>query len=123
MTCRSAFSCRTSGTIALALLCAPILDIRTQQLDRGRLGLTQPLSGMQNSVPPATRFAEAEKSYWREGGLVTALAAVIALNIMENAGGDSGGRASTGERLLYSALTGVVFFVPGALIGGLIPKK
>lgn len=117
----SSFRVRSVLYVVLGIFATP--RVEAQDLGGHRIGLTQPASQVVDREAAIEKLRAPHRSYWREGGVVTALAAVIVVNIMASADGDSGGKVSIGDRVLYSALSGVVFFVPGALIGGLIPKK
>lgn len=113
------------GTIIRLSVLAAVLIIRplaAQRASELRVGLTSPVATVPARDAVEAALRPLHKSYWREGGVITALAAVIAVNALVDAYGE-GSSTPLGERLLGSAFVAVVFFVPGALIGGLIPKK
>lgn len=100
---------------ALLLLAVPGQVNGQRRLDV-RVGLSDLAAERLRPVSASTLRLEPERSYWKEGGALTALAVVVAINLMAY---DS----SIGERIGGSLLSIPVFFVPGALIGSLIPKK
>ncbi len=106
--------------VVLGILATP--RVEAQELGGHRIGLTQPASQVVDREAAIEQLRAPHRSYWREGGAITALAAVIAVNALVDAYGE-GSSTPLGERLLGSVFVAVVFFVPGALIGGLIPKK
>jgi hypothetical protein len=56
-------------------------------------------------------------SYWLEGGIITAIPAIVGFNILYD--DDTAGIPG---RLLGSAFAGAIFAVPGMVLGGLFPK-
>jgi hypothetical protein len=83
-----------------------------------RVGLT-PLPLMAERGPQ--KFAMPKiggKSYWKEGGAVTAIAAIILANTVPL----REGRNTVIHRALGSLGAAAVFFWPGALIGKQFPK-
>ena len=80
-----------------------------------RVGLSELPVERSRRFSASTLHFEPERSYWKEGGVLTALAAVLAGNLLAY-------DASTGERIRGSLFIAPVFFVPGALIGSLIRK-
>lgn len=96
------------------MLAVPGLVNGQRRLDV-RVGLSELPVERLRPVSPSTLRLEPERSYWKEGGALTALAVVVAINLMAY---DS----STGERIGGSLLAIPVFFVPGALIGSLFRK-
>jgi hypothetical protein len=104
------------GGLTLSLLAVPGA-LNAQRHSDARVGLAEPTvkrTRVDASISIMPRAGES--SYWKEGGIVTALAAVVAGNVLAR---DS----SSGQRLLGTLLAAPVFFVPGALIGSLFPKK
>ncbi len=80
-----------------------------------RVGLSELPVERSRHFSVAMLHLEPERSYWKEGGALTALAVVVAVNLWVR-------DVSTGQRVGGSLALGSVFFVPGALIGGLIRK-
>jgi len=100
----------------LVLTLACVVEPLPAQIARtDRAGLNQP-SGVAGRGRPQIVMPRADGgSYWKEGGAVTSLITVIAMNIWAR-------DATSKERLFGSIVLGGVFFVPGALIGGQIKK-
>lgn len=94
-----------------------------QYRESGRVGLSQPDKAPTITSIGGPPVVAESKSYWREGGIVTAVAGVVMVNFIVDGFGEKDSAPSIPERLIGSALVAIVFFVPGALIGGLIPKK
>lgn len=119
---RTSFLVRSIVFIGLALLLVqPRLE--AQQLYAGRRGLAQPAAPVAGREEAIAALRPVHKSYWREGGVVTALAAVITHNALVDNLDESYESTSFGRRVTGSIVAAAIGFLPGALIGGLIPKK
>jgi hypothetical protein len=108
------------SVLAVVLVSTPLA---AQRVSEQRIGLTAPVAAVpaRDAVDAALR--PVHMSYWREGGVVTAVAAVLGFTLYAGSMDENGSDEPLGEQVLISALIAAVFFVPGALIGGLIPKK
>lgn len=76
------------------------------------------LGGAEVSISERLNLGRARTSYWLEGGIVTAVPAMIAFNLVYDSD-----RAGLVGRVVGSAIAGVIFSVPGMVIGGLFPKE
>ena len=99
---------------ALSLICVPDA-LGAQRYTDARVGITEPIAEHTRLDSRLMIPRAPARSYWKEGGIITALAAVVAGNLLAR-------DASGGQRLLGSLMAAPVFFVPGALIGSLFPK-
>lgn len=102
------------GGLALSLLGVPGALSAQRQSDV-RVGLAEQ-TAKRTRVDASVLPRAEEASYWKEGGAITALIAVVAMNIWVR-------DVSSSQRLFGTLALGGVFFVPGALIGGRFPKK
>lgn len=101
--------------VALLLMCRPDEGHAQRHVDT-RAGLTTANAGTpRRHVTRSEFFGTSRRSYWKEGGALTSLITLIAVNVWVR-------DVSASQRLLGSLALGGVFFVPGALIGGQFPK-
>ncbi len=109
------------SVLAVILTSAPLAAQRTTEL---RVGLTSPVASVPVREVMDAALRPIHKSYWREGGVITAVAGVIvALVVLPRPNAETGGTTSTGDWFLRTALVGVASFVPGASVGALIRKR
>jgi hypothetical protein len=108
---------RKSTLLFLALACV-VQPLTAQFARTDRAGLHQPSAGLEQRVPQFAMPRDGNESYWKEGGAVTALAAIIMVNSLPL----REGRDTILHRLLGSAGAAAIFFWPGALIGKQFPK-
>lgn len=101
--------------VLLVLVMSVVPPLPAQFVRAERVGLSQPAHMAERGSPKFAIPVDVGRSYWKEGGTVTALITVIAMNIWAR-------DATSKERLFGSLVLGGVFFVPGALIGGQIKK-
>jgi hypothetical protein len=88
----------------------PASPNRCPRSSRAVTGLSQPSAGAVRARPEFTMPRDIGDTYWKEGGIVTALAGVILANSLAPA-------PSIGDRVSGSILMALIFFWPGALIG------
>lgn len=117
----SAFRARSVLCVALGILATT--RVEAQELGGHRIGLTQPASQVVDREAAIEQVRAPHRSYWREGGAITALAAVIIHNALVDNLDESYESTSFGRRVTGSIVAAAIGFLPGALIGGLIPKK
>lgn len=109
------------SVLAAVLISRPLAAQRASEL---RVGLTSPVATVPSRDAVEAALRPVHKSYWREGGVITAVVGVmIALAVLPRPNADTGGTTSIGDWFLRTALVGVASFVPGALVGALIPKR
>ncbi len=108
------------SVLAAVLISRPLAAQRATEL---RVGLTSPAATVPARDAVEAALRPVHKSYWREGGVITALAAVVAFTWYAGSMDEDDNDEPLGEQVVISTLIAAVFFVPGALIGGLIPKK
>ena len=80
-----------------------------------RVGLSQPAHMAERGSQRFAMPSDVDGSYWKEGGVVTAIAGVILANALPS-------NPSLSDRISGSILGALVFFWPGALIGKQFPK-
>lgn len=102
--------------LLLGVLACAVQPLPAQFARGERVGLSQASGVADRERPQIAMPRDGNESYWKEGGAVTALITVIAMNIWAR-------DATSKERLFGSLVLGGVFFVPGALIGGQIKKN
>jgi len=83
-----------------------------------RVGLSQPAHMAERGSQRFAMPPDVGRSYWKEGGAVTALAAIIMFNSLPL----RKGRDTILHRAVGSLSAAVIFFWPGALIGKQFPK-
>lgn len=118
---------RTCGPAGLVLFLLAITPLSAQNIrERPWFGRPEPTSLLLHSqgfgrpaAPPSAFLAHApvRPSHWRIGALIGAVGGIVFANVLVNAD------ASPGRRVGLSVVSGAVLAVPGALIGGLFPKR
>ena len=111
--------CRILAVLMLMLV--PATAPAQRQVDL-RYGLTAPASDSPEQLD-VLRPLRAPRSYWLVGALVTAVPAMVAFNVIVEPDDNTTFLGEVFGRVLGTALTGIVFAVPGAVIGGLFPKE
>lgn len=104
--------------VLLIVLIAGTAPAAAQARDGLKVGFKTPVQPAGALVGGGKAY-RASRTYWREGGFITGIPAAIAFNILY---GDED-HASMFGRVLGTALVGLVFAVPGMVIGGLFPKE
>ena len=86
-----------------------------------RVGLSQLLVAPSRSEAFAGVKRDLGNTYWKEGGIVTAIPAVVLANVIMDTR-DKPLLVGLVGRAFGSAMLGAIFFLPGALIGAQFPK-
>lgn len=86
-----------------------------------RVGLSQLHVAASRAEAIAGVKRDLGNTYWKEGGIVTAIPAVVLANLLMETR-DKPLLAGLVMRAFGSALLGAIFFLPGALIGAQFPK-
>jgi hypothetical protein len=106
----------------LVLTLACVVQPLSGQFARGeRVGLSQPSAGPSRSGAIAGVKRDLGNTYWKEGGIVAAIPAVVLANLYMNTR-DKPLLVGLLGRAVGSAFLGAIFFLPGALIGAQFPK-
>ncbi len=112
--------CMHRSTLGLVMLALVLLGSpRTAQAQSFRevqVGLRTPRERPARELRLRMLFPrDVKDSYWKEGGIVTALAGVVLANALPPT-------PTIGQRVAGSVIGALVFFWPGALIGKQFPK-
>lgn len=110
----------TACVVLLATIAAFPLRAIGQTREGLRIGLTAPTPPTLGT-PDMPTIRRAPRSYWLVGAIATAVPAMIAFQLVVKSDGDPF-LAHLVKRVAATAIVGVVFAVPGAVIGGLFPK-
>ena len=106
--------------LVLTLACV-VQPLPSQFARTDRVGLNQPSVGPSRSEAFAGVKRDLGNTYWKEGGIVTAIPAVVLANLIMNTR-DKPLLVGLVGRAFGSAMVGAIFFLPGALIGAQFPK-
>jgi hypothetical protein len=104
--------------VLLVLVMSVVPPLPAQFVRAERVGLSQPAHMAERGSPKIAIPIDVGGSYWKEGGIVTAAAAVVASAFLPL----RDGRDTLFHRAIVSAVVAAIFFWPGALIGSLFPK-
>lgn len=107
--------------LLLGVLACAVQPLPAQFARGERVGLSQPSAGPSRSEAIAGVKRDLGNTYWKEGGIVAAIPAVVLANLYMNTR-DKPFLVGLLGRAFGSAFLGAVFFLPGALIGAQFPK-
>ena len=114
----SASLASSSPAGAQALISGPLPSVLFSSLNRSPLqpGLTQPADSLEGAAPP---------THWQEGALVGGVigavgGAVLGTAVCRNS--EEVGKSCTGTAVASGLIAALVLAIPGALIGGQMPK-
>jgi hypothetical protein len=106
--------------LVLSLTCS-VQPLPAQFARTDRVGLSQRhLPSSRNEAIAAVK-RDLGNTYWKEGGLVTAVPGILLANLLMDTG-DEPLLAGLVLRAFGTAILGAFFFLPGALIGAQFPK-
>ncbi len=109
-----------SVALALAVVSAAPMALHAQYRANLRVGISAPAVRADSARVLTARIES--KSYWVIGAVATAVPAMIAFQLVVKRGDDPF-LAYLVKRVAATAIVGVVFAVPGAVIGSLFPKE